>query len=256
MSTFIAGGDSFTWGSELPDCDETSPSKLTWAGLLCDRMQMDYRCVAKPGAGNHSIMRRVISQMEKEAAGFVAVMWTYPVRAEMRLREDLAGELMSLQAKHDIRSGDLDQGWLTLSIWQTVPYEEKIKQYGLGHDEWFCNKIKQQSDFYDEIGVTDLSSNLFSIASLEHHAYDSIMSMFCLQSYLEKREVPYVFASATSEVTDMMNTHAMGRLINMDRWLNPDIGFNEWARKQGHEISPMNHPVAAAHRDWLEHYDP
>lgn len=256
MSTFIAGGDSFTWGSELPDCDETSPSKLTWAGLLCDRMQMDYRCVAKPGAGNHSIMRRVIAEMESSPADFVAVMWTYPVRTEMRLREDLTSELSDLYNKHDIKSGDLDQGWLTLSIWQTIPYDEKISKYGLDNDEWFCNKVKQQCDFYDETGVTDLSKNLFSLAGTEHYVYDSIMSMFCLQSYLEKREVSYVFATASSEVLNAINNHPMGKLINMDRWLNPDMGFNEWARKQGHEISPMNHPVAAAHRDWLDHHAP
>ena len=256
MSLFVAGGDSFTWGSELPDCDETSPSKLTWAGLLCDRLQMDYRCVAKPGAGNHSIMRRVIDQLETGPADFVAVMWTYPVRSELHLRQDLSLELSNLCDKHDIQTGDLDQGWLTLSVWQTIPYEEKINKYSIAHDQWFCNKIKQQCDFYDEIGVTDLSRGLFSITSLDHHAYDSIMSMFCLQSYLEKKETPYVFAAATSEITEMLNRHPMGRLIDTDRWINTDMGFNEWARKQGHEISPMNHPVAAAHRDWLDHYDP
>ena len=256
MPKFVAGGDSFTWGSELPDCNETSPSRLTWAGLLCDRMQMDYHCVAKPGAGNHSIMRRVIQELDQDRADFVAVMWTYPIRSELRLREDLALELTSLYKKYDIQSGDLDQGWLTLSIWQTIPYSEKIDHYGLAQDEWFCNKLKKQCDFYDEIGVTDLSNKLFSVASVEHHAYDSIMSMFCLQSYLEKQGIEYVFAGATSEVTNMLDQHPMGKLIDTDRWLNIDMGFNEWSRSQGYEISPMNHPVAAAHRDWLDHYDP
>lgn len=256
MSIFVAGGDSFTWGSELPDCDETSPSKLTWAGLLCDRMQMDYHCVAKPGAGNHSIMRRIIQKLEREPAGFVAVMWSHPIRSEIHLRVDLEKELSSLYKKHDIKNSDLDQGWLTLSIWQTIPYEEKINKYSIANDQWFCNKIKQQCDFYDEVGVTDLSRNFFSIASSEYHVYESIMSMFCLQSYLEKTETPYVFAAATSEITEMLDQHPMGRLINTDRWINTDMGFNEWARKHGHEISPMNHPVAEAHRDWLDHYDP
>jgi hypothetical protein len=256
MSRFIAGGDSFTWGSELPDCNETSPSKLTWAGLLCDRMDMEYCCVAKPGAGNHSITRKVIAAIESSPADFVAVMWTYPVRAELRLREDLTGELLGLYDKHDIKSGDLDEGWLTLSIWQTIPYAEKINKYGMDHDPWFLNKIKQQCDFYDEIGVANLASRFFSLASLEHYAYDTIMNIFSLQSYLEKKDVPYVFAAATSEVLDIISNHPLGNLVNMDRWLNPEMGFNEWSRKQGHEISPMNHPVAAAHRDWLDHYDP
>jgi hypothetical protein len=256
MPGFVAGGDSFTWGSELSDSSETSPSSLTWAGLLSDRMQLEYRCVAKPGAGNHSITRRVIAEIEQSAADFVAVMWTYPARTEMNLREDLSRELMNLYAQHDIRAGDLDQDWLTLSIWQTVPLAEKISRFNMAHDQWFYNKIKQQCDFYDQTGVTDLSRSLFALASQEHHAYDSITSMFCLQSYLEKRSIPYVFAAATTEILNVISTHQLVMLINMDRWLNPEIGFNEWAKQQGYEISAMNHPGAAAHQDWLETHDP
>jgi hypothetical protein len=256
MSRFVAGGDSFTWGSDLPDCNEITPSKLTWSSLLGNRMGLDYHCVAKAGTSNHGVSRRVITELEKSSAEFVAVMWTYPSRSEIQLREDLNKELESLYTKHDIRAGDLDHGWLSLSVWHSIPYAEKIDRFGMNHDSWFLNKMKKQCDFYDAVGVSDLARNLFSIASEQNHVYDSVVSMFCLQSYLEKRSIPYVFAAATDSVLAAIDSHQLGRLMNMDRWLNTDLGFVEWAKRQGHEVSSMNHPSAAAHQDWLASYDP
>ena len=46
MTVLIAGGDSFTYGAELQDCDG-SYSNLTWSALLAKRMGMSYCCTAK-----------------------------------------------------------------------------------------------------------------------------------------------------------------------------------------------------------------
>ena len=92
MPTLIAGGDSFTWGSELPDqyLDHlvNLPSKLTWSARIAQYFKCNYVCVAKPGCGNNSITRRVISEIAKQPDKeiYVAIMWTYTHRSEIRLR--------------------------------------------------------------------------------------------------------------------------------------------------------------------------
>ena len=64
IKNFIAGGCSFTYGSELSDDDKgKTPSKMSWAHQLMLRSPAttndNYVCVAKPGTGNTGIARRV-----------------------------------------------------------------------------------------------------------------------------------------------------------------------------------------------------
>ena len=72
---FIAGGCSFTYGSELSDDDKgKKPSQQSWAYGLYRHSKAtgDYICRAKPGSGNSGIARRVfnsvanIKEVEKE----------------------------------------------------------------------------------------------------------------------------------------------------------------------------------------------
>jgi hypothetical protein len=35
-------------------------------------------------------------------------------------------------------------------------------------------------------------------------------------------------------------------------WYRYGEGFYDWARREGYEISKLNHPVAQAHRDWVD----
>ena len=58
MTTVLAGGDSFVWGSELSDHKHGGPfgySKKTFPALLAD----NYLCAAYPGIGNKDIALRV-----------------------------------------------------------------------------------------------------------------------------------------------------------------------------------------------------
>lgn len=81
MITVLAGGDSFTWGSELADSPNGGPdgySRNTFSALLS---KGSYMCAGYPGLGNKDIAQRVrdsLTCMHNEI--FVLVCWTWPTR--------------------------------------------------------------------------------------------------------------------------------------------------------------------------------
>lgn len=81
MGKLIAFGDSFTWGSELKDEVESNSrhySHYTWPALLAKENNQEYHCLAKPGAGNHTIARNVLANLDTiNSADTVIVNWTY-----------------------------------------------------------------------------------------------------------------------------------------------------------------------------------
>ena len=83
-SNFIAGGCSFTYGSELSDDDKgKKPSNHAWSSQLYRHGQVngDYICTARPGIGNSAIARRVFNAVANlHEIECVVVMWTFVSR--------------------------------------------------------------------------------------------------------------------------------------------------------------------------------
>lgn len=79
MTTVLAGGDSFIWGSELADSPHGGLggySKSTFPALLADT----YVCVAYPGFSNYEIAQALKHKMHECPMAFVLVCWTWPSR--------------------------------------------------------------------------------------------------------------------------------------------------------------------------------
>lgn len=77
----VAGGDSFIWGSELPDHRHGGPggySNLTFFTRQLIANFDRYICAAYPGIGNREIAERVIDNLVPDCV--VAVCWTWPSR--------------------------------------------------------------------------------------------------------------------------------------------------------------------------------
>jgi hypothetical protein len=247
----IAGGDSFTWGNELNDCDERRYSRLSWSSLLAEQLGVDYICAAKPGSGNHAICRRVIQECDQhDQIDMVSVMWTYPVRYEINVKPDLQREYADLCDKLDMQ-GDMDEGWMTLSVWRGASLEERIGQIKY-YDPWFVEKVRGDVSFSKNTGLADLSDMYLSISSRAHSEYETISSIFCLESYLKRRGIPYLFASAHSDVCELINSKSpMVDLLDKSRWLNRSEGFVEWVNRKGYPLKPGKHPGETAHADWI-----
>lgn len=82
MTTVLAGGDSFVWGSELADSPHggiDGYSRSTFPALLATT----YACVAYPGIGNTEIARRIKEACRHTIYDLVIVCWTWPTRDDM-----------------------------------------------------------------------------------------------------------------------------------------------------------------------------
>lgn len=251
--TLIAGGDSFTFGSELPDATDVIHSNLTWSALLAKKLNLEYKCVAKPGSGNSAIMRRVIDAVESaDSVPFVAVMWTWPGRIEIKIDNIVKGfKLLQMLPKDDIEGG-----WLNISPWNAMSYDERIVLLPTRDDEHFKKIYKRQCELEKQVGMDVLAESYFTLASNEHFLYQSAAAIFTLQCYLEKKNIEYVFAATTDHLLEMFTNTKIPFISMLDksRWLSTDKGMYQWAQENKYPISPMNHPVAQAHEDWLNVY--
>ena len=212
----IAGGDSFTWGNELPDCDESRFSRLSWSALLAERLSMTYNCVAEGGASNQTIARKVMEAVDSDTK-MVAIMWTFPVRHELSLRQDHATVL--------------GKPYLNISPWHATCTDRDVT--GLAIDRY--------------------AYHLMQLASHEHHEQQSMLSIYALQNFLRARNIPYVFHSSTVQLYEMMDKNTLlAREIRSEDWFRNREGFYDWSKARGYEMSELGHPVAQAHRDWID----
>jgi hypothetical protein len=87
----LAGGCSLIYGSEMPDdrleiLGEDGYSRLTYPALLAEHYNLEYQCVALPGAGNDTIARRILDTITDETS-LVIVNWTYKDRFEFHYND-------------------------------------------------------------------------------------------------------------------------------------------------------------------------
>jgi len=79
----IAAGCSFVWGNELSDVGEhaAQPSQQTFPALLAQQHGLEYVCVAVPGGGNDTAVRRVVETVTGKDE-VVLINWTFADRHE------------------------------------------------------------------------------------------------------------------------------------------------------------------------------
>jgi len=76
MNRLISFGDSFTWGTDLPDCNDHQASQLTWPALLAKHLNLKYKCLAQPGSSNSSILRQILNT-DIQSSDLVIINWTW-----------------------------------------------------------------------------------------------------------------------------------------------------------------------------------
>ena len=90
----ISGGDSFTFGAELPG-DALHPSEFSWANLVANKFNAKHINTAQSGRSNSFIVRHIIYTVNealkheyKHEEIFVQVMWTFVARQEVAINCD------------------------------------------------------------------------------------------------------------------------------------------------------------------------
>jgi hypothetical protein len=220
MKTLYAFGCSLIYGSELADVNQSPlvPSGLTFTALAAKKLNYNYKCIAKPGASNTAMARRITNYADKISPGLVFVLWTYPTRFEFKF---------NYPTGYGVK--------LNISSWLSIlPMHNKTS-------------VDFINEFYKHTG----SNSDFGM-------YTTIQSVLLAQTILEKTQIPYIFACADTEMLQTIkskshsnfNVNAILQYIDTTKFLDQNLGFTRWANENNYKIGDGNHPLEEAHEDY------
>jgi len=237
----VAGGDSFIYGSELADCND-SHSLSTFTALLAQGC--DYQCVAWPGSANNSIARAVMTQCEaNQGPQGVIVSWTFPSRYEFKFTYD-TGQ----------RTGE----WYSISPWTVREDVTSIREEFKEFNQSIFNDQVASLNRAKKTGIYDFAKMFYShVGSSEYwEIYSSLKELVFLQNYLKLKQIPYLFTCADNTLFDNYTVQHMDRTIkglinqvDMSKWcLFDNKGFYQWSVDNKYRIG-TTHPLEQAHAD-------
>lgn len=256
---FLAGGDSFTYGSELKDGvtpfdpNGTEParaivSQSTYTALTAQELGMGYHCVAYPGYSNSSIRRTVMNACETvQDIGLVFVTWSFPSRYEFRFSYD---------------TGERWGNWYNITPWSTVDSVEEIKREFRQDDPVILQHHIDHLERSKQLGITDFAKSYYANCGSNEYwsAYSSLLDVVMLQQYLQIKQIPYIFSLVDECLLNNSKKYrdetmqTLIKQLSMDDWIlfPGDRGFYTWARDEGYPIG-TTHPLESAHADAALH---
>lgn len=235
MTVLIAGGDSFTYGSELPSQEHA------WANLLATRKGWNICNTARPAASNSSIRRNVMNAVHKykELDLFVAVMWSFPNRYEFRFAYD---------------TGHIDSPWYSINPW--TYNDENFEEHFFTKDDQVLAAQQANRANAEAKGMTAFAkSYVQNVAQTEYwEIYNSWCEIAMLQNYLIKHNIPYIFTQVDNslfECNSVMDSTltTLRSDIDMTKFVMDEGMFN-WAKRTKQQFY-TTHPHESAHAEWI-----
>jgi hypothetical protein len=248
LGKLIAGGDSFTYGSELQDCYRLADpekgipepyevvSNLTYSALIAKELNLQYICVAWPGYSNSSIRRTVMNICEKEQdIEQVIVMWSFSGRYEFKIRDN----------------------WEQLSPWSVEDdIEKKIKKEFVEDNPAVFHRHVEHIARERELGITEFAKVFYNqIGSYEYwEVYNSLLDIVMLQQFLENKHIPYLFTGVDECIIKSITNHidvtiqTLNNQVNRSKWFwfPNNRGFYTWAKEEKFPFA-TTHPKEPAH---------
>jgi len=244
MGKLIAGGDSFTYGSELNDCFqlvEGSPpqevySHHTYSALLASEMNLEYVCAAVPGSSNSAIRRNTMDVCEQyNDIDLVIVMWTFPNRYEFKF----------------------DDRWEQITLWSIEEnVEVRIKKEFQNENPIVFNEHLKKLKRERNLGITDFAKTFYRhVGHTEYwECYSSLVEIVMLSNYLKLRNIPHLFTVADSFIINSQrhaNDPSYKTLLDLTKNVNwflfpYDKGFYNWALDEKFPFA-TTHPREEAH---------
>ena len=235
MTVLIAGGDSFTFGSELPSQEHA------WANLLATRKGWNICNTARPAASNSSIRRNVMNAVHKykELDLFVAVMWSFPNRYEFRFAYD---------------TGHIDSPWYSINPW--TYNDENFEEHFFTKDDQVLAAQQANRANAEAKGMTAFAkSYVQNVAQTEYwEIYNSWCEIAMLQNYLIKHNIPYIFTQVDNslfECNSVMDSTLTTLRADIDMTkFAMDEGMFNWAKRTEQQFY-TTHPRESAHIEWI-----
>ena len=220
MTVLIAGGDSFTYGSELPSQEHT------WANLIAKRKGWNICNTAKPGYSNSAIRRNVMNAVNqyKDLDLYVAVMWSFPNRYEFRFTYD---------------TGQRESPWYSIN-----PFTPPT----------FTNQA--HTDNADSKGITEFVGNYVKNVAIDPYweIYNTWCEIVMLQNYLTKHNIKYFFMTVDHTIFKsqlVLDTTLKTLIADIDipKFMDQE-GMFTWAKRTKQEFY-TTHPRESAHIEWI-----
>ena len=233
MTVLIAGGDSFTYGSELPSQDHA------WANLLATRKGWNICNTARPAASNSSIRRNVMNAVNKykDLDLFVAVMWSFPNRYEFRFTYD---------------TGHKDSPWYSINPW--TYNDENFADHFHTMDKDILVHQKANRANAEQRGMSKFARMyVYQVADSEYwELYTSWCEIVMLQNYLSNKDIPYSFMYVDNSLFEC-NVEldiTLRTLKESIHWFAYDEGMYNWAKRTNQQFY-TTHPQESAHEEWI-----
>ena len=235
MTVLVAGGDSFTYGSELPS------EEHAWANLLANKLDMNICNTARPAASNSAIRRNVMNAIHKyrELDLFVAVMWSFPNRYEFRFAYE---------------TGHIDSPWYSINPW--THNDDNFEDHFFTKDDSTLKDQQANRTNAELLGITDFAkSYVLNVAQTEYwEIYTSWCEIVMLQNYLIKHDINYMFTYVDDSLFEFNgeidNTLTTVRAdIDMKKFVDNEGMFN-WAKRTKQDFY-TTHPTEKAHAIWV-----
>jgi hypothetical protein len=233
VTVLIAGGDSFTYGSEL------TSQEHTWVNLLASRKGWNICNTARPAASNSSIRRNVMNAVNKykDLDLFVAVMWSFPNRYEFRFAYD---------------TGHLDSPWYSINPW--TYNDQNFEDHFVNKDDSVLKAQQANRANAEATGISDFAkSYVENVAQTEYwELYTSWCEIVMLQNYLDNQDIPYRFLCVDNSLFESnceMDT-TLTTLRQSINWFAHDEGMYNWAKRTEQQFY-TTHPCESAHVEWI-----
>jgi len=241
----VAGGDSFIFGTELLDQQSGIHSKQTYPAILARQAEMHYECVAKPGASNAEIARRVINYCEThtDIGKFILVQWTFANRYEFNFSES---------------------GWQSVNVWNLQDASQIKTQLKNFSQKVVDDQIKTNTQLQSDGNYDFLKAFYKTVAASEYwETYTSLKEIVMLQNYLKLNNIQYLFtfadnASIYNSTIDKQDVsiNSLYQQIDFDKFFvflgdlqedgKKEKGFYQWAMENKYPVG-ATHPLEEAH---------
>jgi len=238
----IAAGDSFVFGSELANPDNTFTSLL---GAT--------ESVAWPGFGNDAIARTAIERCEQDGITGAVVSWTFPGRYEFRFAYD------TKQKKTP---------WYSINAWTIQNDTSRIQQEFVSDNPDILQDQIATINRARQTGVADFAEVFYRhVGGTEYwEIYSTLKEIVYLQNYFKIKNIPYMFTCADNSIFyNYTVDHAdatitsLCKQIDHSRWFwfppgsganqtETPRGFYQWAVENKYPIG-TTHPLEQAHAD-------
>lgn len=162
IDKIISFGDSFMYGTDLPDCDSQNHSHLTWPALIAKELDMEYLCFAHGGLGNMHIAGNVLNSVLKDS--FHIIGWTWQDRFDYCLpnndfrtiQPSSDDELSRFYFKH--LHSELGDKWRSLAFISTIL--NQLKEDRQPFLMTLLDRLVLDSRWNSKIGFTFLQDKL------------------------------------------------------------------------------------------------